>query len=652
MRINNVVRVGGNFGRSFAFQRRLKESEKKGYTSTINQAMDYLGIVNRALIIHGSSFPSKDFEQKIGSPYNNENFLDFLKLHGFNGVQLGPTGKLNRGDSSPYSSSIFAKNPLFIDLSQLGDEEYASILPNDELVDVVNSTKPDDKNWTLTDFKEAEDINNAAMQTAYDNFAQMLDEGDKTAEKLWDEFEDFKNDNAYWLEDYAVLDTISQKYNTDYYPNWDEKDRTLLSEKKKGNKEAINEYYRIQEENDYQIDLYKFKQFVIDKQTKADDKKRGNFVYISDLLVGASSFDELIFEDAFLKKDIHGRHYKIGAEEGGQYFNSPQLWNISLVDPDKLFNRDGSLGTSGKFIKLKLQKAIQDAKNIRIDHAMGLVDPYIYDANSVVYKKTRDKNGKIISYPDRNKLDAKYLSQSHIDRHHYYKRIIPEIVIPTLKQAGINPKDVVWEDLGTDKTGVFNKIFREDCNLPGITGMLWSRGEWANKDNWSYIGCHDNATIRQTIDSGYPKTSDAWNLDYLAGFLNPNPHRARERENVRREIEVSPKALAKAKLADLMRATKNIQIMFTDFFGINKRYNTPGTTGSDNWTLRLSPDYEDKYYKSLENDDWAINMPEILSIAVQAKEDMDYVQGKAGEKAADGLIKKLNHYAKILKEKE
>ena len=92
--------------------------------------------------------------------------------------------------------------------------------------------------------------------------------------------------------------------------------------------------------------------------------------------------------------------------------------------------------------------------------------------------------------------------------------------------------------------------------------------------------------------------------------------------------------------------------MFSDFFGINKRYNTPGTTNKENWTLRLSPDYEDKYYKALENDDWAINMPEILATAVQAKEDMDYVQNKGRLHEASGLIRKLNHYARILKEKE
>ena len=28
-----------------------------------------------------------------------------------------------------------------------------------------------------------------------------------------------------------------------------------------------------------------------------------------------------------------------------------------------------------------------------------------------------------------------------------------------LNELGINPKEVVWEDLGTDETGVFNRVF-------------------------------------------------------------------------------------------------------------------------------------------------------------------------------------------------
>ena len=93
-----------------------------------------------------------------------------------------------------------------------------------------------------------------------------------------------------------------------------------------------------------------------------------------------------------------------------------------------------------------------------------------------------------------------------------------------------------------------------------------------------------------------------------------------------------------------------------DANGINKQYNVPGTKSDENWTLRLSPDYQKHYYDDLANNKDAVNMPEILSIAVQAKADMDFAKGEKTERQAKAeakpILDKLNHYSKILKEKE
>ena len=116
------------------FQRKLREDEKPEFSKTMNEAFDYLGVKNRALIIHGSSFPAektsssnknlgnnyyvnvvKNKNPYIGTPFFNKEFLEFAKMNGFNAIQLGPNGKLNNTDNSPYKSSIFAQNELFID---------------------------------------------------------------------------------------------------------------------------------------------------------------------------------------------------------------------------------------------------------------------------------------------------------------------------------------------------------------------------------------------------------------------------------------------------------------------------------------------------------------------------------------------------------
>ena len=78
MRINCVARVNANVGRNVAFQRKLREDEKSDYSNAINQALDYLGVINRAMVIHGPSFPAHgQIEQNVGSPYESEEFLSY-----------------------------------------------------------------------------------------------------------------------------------------------------------------------------------------------------------------------------------------------------------------------------------------------------------------------------------------------------------------------------------------------------------------------------------------------------------------------------------------------------------------------------------------------------------------------------------------------
>ena len=650
MRVNNVVGfVKGNTSRGLTFNRKLREDEKKPYSETLNRALDYLGVQNRALIIHGSSFPAKlssGEDQKIGTPYGQEEFLDFIKLHGFNSVQLGPDGKLNRKDTSPYTSSAFAKNPLFIDFTQLKSDEYVSILSDDEIDREASDIEIPNENYTYTDFDEANAISNTLLSAAWNNFQNKLNQGDNNAIRLNEEYQRFQQENSYWLNDYAVLDSIAKTYGTDHYPNWSQEDRELLKRVKQGDNNARNRYWQILNEDD-NSNIYKFSQFLVDKQAKADLRAR-NITFIGDLLVGGSSFDELANEDIFLKG------YKLGCDNGGP-FNSPQTWGMSIVDPNKLFNKDGSLGPSGRYLKAKLEKALSNSSNIRIDHAIGLVNPYLYKEDTVVKAKKRDEHGMEKEYTIREKLHSGHLSELGIDRNHNFEKVLNRIVLPTMREHGIDPHKVVWEDLGWDRTGVFNKVFRDQEHLNGISGLMWVKSYEAPKDNWAYIGCHDNPPVQQMMHDSSVTSNEPWKLDYLAYSMYPAKYQGHEREQFKTRIKSNPREYINAKFADLLRSTKNIQISFMDFFGINKTYNQPGTVGNENWTLRLNPNYKDTYYKSLSHNDAALNMPEIVSMAVNAKVNDDIQYGKASynkKHEIQPMINELNHWAGVLKEPE
>jgi len=102
----------------------------KEYKQTIKEALNVLGKKNFALILQGVSFPS-DKNENIGfGTYNSsgaKRVFDFAKGI-FTGVQLGPGGKTKSSDPSPYTGTVFSKNPLFINLAELTTSKWDKIL--------------------------------------------------------------------------------------------------------------------------------------------------------------------------------------------------------------------------------------------------------------------------------------------------------------------------------------------------------------------------------------------------------------------------------------------------------------------------------------------------------------------------------------------
>ena len=114
-------------------------TSKKIDTKLVSEALKVLGKDNFALIIHGSSFPSKKDEDTGFGTFNSERGHELINYaHGiFNALQLGPAGKTKSKDSSPYTGTIFSGNPLFIDLKQLTEKKWDNILSEETFKKVV-----------------------------------------------------------------------------------------------------------------------------------------------------------------------------------------------------------------------------------------------------------------------------------------------------------------------------------------------------------------------------------------------------------------------------------------------------------------------------------------------------------------------------------
>ncbi len=631
------------------FCRKLKENEKKPYNDAIEQGKKFLGIENVAMIIHGSCYPSINKDANIGSPYSKGAFklIEFEKLHGFNANQLGPIGKITAQNYSPYESKVFSRNNLFIDLYDLTQKEYANILSLETYNNVTYKNSIKNANYNITNFKEAFENYDIALNEAYFKFKTLLKENNPEAIRLNNEFTEFKTANGDRLFFDGVFKILSNIHRTDDFSKWDsELDKNLIKRLNHNDRAAQKRLELIVNRSGNKIEKNSFIQFIAEKQVREKTELRNklDFKYINDLLVGFSKSELWANPNAFLKG------YKLGCPYGG-FGNGPQVWDIPVLDPQKLFNEDGSLGIAGQLLKDKIDYALKYFDNIRVDHVLGLVDPYIYKENSVI---------KIDKVVQRDKLEADNISNlPKIDPQGNFKKVLKNIIIPAMKAHGIDPKDAVWEDLCT-ATPTFSNIFYNELKLPGITQLEWRRGEYTSFDNWALVGSHDSVPALKM-----DKKNSAWNTDYLAGFLNADPIHIKEKEEFKRKIDQNPIEHTKAKFVELFRTAKNIQISFADFFGIDKVYNYGGQYNKSNWKLRLNNNFEDTYHKNLESQNpTALNMPEIIAMAVRAKIDMlvaksndknpqeaDILRNNL-EQQTKSMLNELDKYTEILKEND
>lgn len=148
------------------------------------------------ILLHISSLPN---EYGIGSLGKEAySFVDFLKESGQKIWQILPIGPTSYGDS-PYSAlSSFAFNPYFIDLEMLVDD---GLLNEGDLPQKNVSRRVDYANLYYTRF----DI----LHKAYLN-----------KDKYQNEFEEFINSEALWLDDYALYMVLKREHEDKPWNLW------------------------------------------------------------------------------------------------------------------------------------------------------------------------------------------------------------------------------------------------------------------------------------------------------------------------------------------------------------------------------------------------------------------------------------------------
>jgi 4-alpha-glucanotransferase len=188
----------------------------------------------------------------------------------------------------PYSAAgRFSRNKFIVNLNELVSERYGKLLRECELPEDITAPS-----FTL---EMLEKQKNPRFQLAFKRFSKLSE-----THPIKVEYSRFlgKNDKL-WLDEYANYDILSKRFGSDWH-NWPRKFQTAPEDAKRRNVKIGEIIYPLlkkkdasltQEEFNNLIGLYKFEQFLFDKQfhelVKELDSK--GIRLILDLPIGVSA---------------------------------------------------------------------------------------------------------------------------------------------------------------------------------------------------------------------------------------------------------------------------------------------------------------------------------------------------------------------------
>lgn len=595
----------------------------KNRVKTIKKALTALGKKNFVFIMHNGSFPAAAGENTGFGTINSDGGKEFINYAAglFDAIQMGPAGKTKKSDSSPYTGTIFSNNPLFIDLKQLTTSKWHKILSEATFNEIVENNPNKGKNRTSYSYITIKQ--SQAMMEAYKNFIKLNDK------QLNKEFNKYKLENDSWLDKDSLYEAFSLENGSDYWPIWKNKqDKNIFNPK--SNEEKIEFAKRIDEISKkyaQEIDEYKFEQFILYKQNLETRKlaESKNIKMIADRQVAFSDRDCWAYQSLFLEGWCLGCPPDYFSKDG-------QAWGFPVVNPEKLFNSDGSLGDAGILMKNLYKKMFhENPGGVRIDHIVGLIDPWVYKKG----KKPMPEQGagRLYSSPEHEELKkyaiakledldttltsdkekrVKTLTEEQIK---LYGRFIEKIVIAAAKEEGLTKDSIVCEDLGTLTNPV--AAVMKDYDLLGMKLTQFTvpteeddpyRCKNITPRSWAMIGTHDNQPVTVWANSLIHTHEGYLHVKNLVDDLFSEEQ---DKDSIIVKMTNDADFLKETKLVELFACkAENIQIFFTDFFNMSETYNVPGTSGDKNWSLRLPDNYKEMQ---------TINLPLLLKKAIIAR---------------------------------
>lgn len=415
------------------------------------------------ILLHPTSFPSPYGIGDMG--YEAYEFIDFLHRAGQHLWQILPLTPTGFGDSPYQSFSAFAGQPLIISPALLRDmglvEEY----------DLFGCETGDGR---YVEYGTILPWKTRVLKTAYTRFWQ------NPKQEWLSEYNAFTEENADWLDDYALFTACKEKHQGQNWLLWDEEYRNPTPEVKE----------KMAEEFADGIKYCKFVQFIFYRQWAAlrryANEKEVKIIGDMPLFMSLDSADVWANQGLF-QLDLKGYPTAVAGVPPDYFSATGQLWGNPLYDWDA-HKADGF-----KWWISRIRTQLKLADYVRIDHFRGL-DEYW----SVPAGEETALNGAWAAAPGEDLFHA------------------------IEKELGEN-LPIIAEDLGTITQSV--RDLRDKFHLPGMKILQFAFDSdeesaflphnFTTPNCVCYTGTHDNDT---TV--GWYQTASQYSKDKVRRYMN------------------------------------------------------------------------------------------------------------------------------------
>src|SRR5215469_16409950 len=306
------------------------------------------------LLLHVTSLPSPYGIGDLGA--GAFSWIDRLGAAGQRWWQALPVGPTGYGNSPYQSLSSFAGNALLISPGELIADE------------LLDRTDLEDQVWYETiDYGRVIPAKNRLIEIAWTNFKKGRREDLRAA------YEQFCQQQAHWLDDYALFRTLKAKYNGASYLDWP---ADLVERKPKALASASHELTSV-------IDPIRFAQFLLQRQADCvlHHAHATGVGLIGDLpfFVSPDSSDVWAHPEFFLVDEFRRPRFVAGVPP--DYFSAQgQLWG------NPVYNWDALRATGYRWCIDRIRALLAHVDVIRLDHFRGFAAAWHVPAGAMTAK--------------------------------------------------------------------------------------------------------------------------------------------------------------------------------------------------------------------------------------------------------------------------